>query len=101
MAAPVRNLTAPTGLSRMAPSLPVPAIRPTLPGRLVAQVLTPLRPPTVQRGAMGRPMAVPAVKIQPPARLVFNTFPAVYKDRANTNATPSPTTGRIHPRGTQ
>lgn len=81
----------------MAPNMVVPAIPILLPGRLVAPVMTPRRPPTVQRCTMGCSLAVPPIKIPPPplGRLVFNTFPAIYKDKPKTQAR----TGQIFPRG--
>ena len=81
----------------MAPAgLPTPTIPiPSLFSRCIA-VLTPRIQPTTQQGRTFPSIPVPVIKIPPPplARLIFNTFPAVY--RASVTAT-----GRIFPRRTR
>ena len=95
MASPTRNLTNPSGVSRMAPAdVPTPTIAiPSLFSRCIA-VLTPRIPPMVQRGCTFPSVPVPVIKIPPPplARLIFNTFPAVYRDGNTASAT-----GQLYP----
>ena len=96
MAAPVRNLTDPTGLSRLAPVFVVPLV--PIPAFLATKAM-PLyrRPPLTQFNAMPKAPGVPVVRIpEPPlGRLIFNTFPAIYKDKPK----PLVRTGQIFPRG--
>lgn len=91
-----RNLTPPTCVSRMAPRLTAPPCT-----RLALTILmgSPLRrlPALTQQSAMRAAAVSAAHKIPTPpmGRLIFNTFPAVYKDKVNTLAR----TGQIFPRG--
>jgi len=82
MASPVRNLTGPTGLSRMSPVIPVPIIR-INPLGYATGVMTPRLPSLTQKATLAAGIDTPAIKIPPPpmGRLIFNTFPAVYRAR--------------------